>query len=116
MGNQVLWLLLGVFFEMIKIILESDSREAVELINRQDFLSSLGLVRDIQQLRKRQWDVRVVHVPRQTNKAADILTKLALGSRLDLYQFGAPVPVVLQQISQEQLQFFNEFHSLARQI
>lgn len=38
------------------------------------------------------------HVPRQANKAADIVAKMALGSRPELHLFMTPVPELLHQL------------------
>lgn len=71
-----------------KIELESDSREAIDCIQRgcDSFHLEYGVISEAQVLAQRDWEVQVRHVPRWINGPANWLAKYELGALLGFYQ------------------------------
>ncbi|KAK9010460.1 hypothetical protein V6N11_036968 [Hibiscus sabdariffa] len=74
---------------------QSDCRQAIDLIYSAEAPSSvLSLVRAITRLRRMDWEVTIIWVPRDANRAADTMAKLADPSDYSLRVFhGAPLEV-----------------------
>ncbi|KAE8656312.1 hypothetical protein F3Y22_tig00117005pilonHSYRG00401 [Hibiscus syriacus] len=61
-----------------KLIVQSDSKQAIKMLTAYDRdLNPLSLVRTISVLSKRAWNISFKWIPRDCNKAADYLAKLA---------------------------------------
>ncbi|MBA0634313.1 hypothetical protein Godav_022220 [Gossypium davidsonii] len=87
-----------------EVIVESDSKEAVELFNNGwDSFYSNWLVKEIRTLCRQQWLVTVLHISRRANKVADIDAKLALGGQPGLQVFPDLVSEALHQLENDAL-------------
>ncbi|KAK5783428.1 hypothetical protein PVK06_037936 [Gossypium arboreum] len=87
-----------------EVIMESDSKEAVEQINNGwDSFYSNWLVKEIRTLCRQKWLVTVLHISRQANKVVDIDAKLALGGQLGLQVFPDLVSEALHQLENDAL-------------
>ncbi|KAK9006253.1 hypothetical protein V6N11_035298 [Hibiscus sabdariffa] len=74
-------------------------RQAIDLIYSNVASSSmLSLVRDITRLRRMDWEINIIWVPRDTNRAADIMAKLADTSDFSLRFFTDAPPEVVSFI------------------
>ena len=62
------------------LVLETDATEVTRLIGLANFEehNDKDVIMEIQNMLARDWDVRVVHISRSANKAADLMTKAAL--------------------------------------
>lgn len=62
-----------------RIIIESDCALAVESLTRDKNMNGLArnIIDSCKSLMKRSWEVRVYHVPREHNRVADALAKMA---------------------------------------
>ncbi|KAF7803683.1 ribonuclease H [Senna tora] len=79
-----------------KVELESDSRVAINRVNSVKALDSFlhPVVQSIRELLKRDWEVKIKHIPRQINRCADRLAKQSLGTPLRLTRFDTLPEVV----------------------
>ncbi|KAK8514667.1 hypothetical protein V6N12_057564 [Hibiscus sabdariffa] len=81
------------------LLVQSDCRQAIDLIYSNAASSSmLSLVRDITRLRRMDWEINIIWVPRDTNRAADIMAKLADTSDFSLRVFTDAPPEVVSFI------------------
>ncbi|KAL4282284.1 hypothetical protein GQ457_03G032640 [Hibiscus cannabinus] len=79
------------------VTVQSDSMEAVNLLKKsQTSPSSLPLVRAIENLRKRSWELSIHWTPRQGNNVADALARQQDPHRKDLIIHEEPPPAILQ--------------------
>ncbi|KAK4281911.1 hypothetical protein QN277_013355 [Acacia crassicarpa] len=74
-----------------RVVLESDAREVVELINGpiQESQSEGEVVREVKSILNRDWEVLVQWVPREINMAADYVAKQAFDVWPGVHQFHA---------------------------
>lgn len=87
-----------------RVFLESDSKRAVDLVNKgcsRDH-PAVRLIQRIQDLKKRNWDVRVNWIYREGNEAVNWLAGNAMGTSLGLQIFEEPPdmlkPILLQDL------------------
>ncbi|KAK8595605.1 hypothetical protein V6N12_064122 [Hibiscus sabdariffa] len=83
-------------FGFERLLVHSDSRQAVDLVNSDSADSSvLSLVRVIARLRQKCWSTDVMWVPRDRNCLVDALIKLVDPSVLSLCVYTDPPPEVV---------------------
>ncbi|KAK8600649.1 hypothetical protein V6N12_050502 [Hibiscus sabdariffa] len=71
-----------------KVFVRSDSKQVVDLVNSPSAASSvLSLVHSIHRLRQRSWATFVSWIPRNNNRPADAMAKLASFSDVSLHVF-----------------------------
>ncbi|KAE8683300.1 hypothetical protein F3Y22_tig00111210pilonHSYRG00023 [Hibiscus syriacus] len=79
-----------------QVILESDSLEAVMAVQRiGSGIARVTMLQYIEELLKRDWVVRVQHVPRQVNRAADCMASIEGRNQLECVKFIVPPDAVL---------------------
>ncbi|KAL4311250.1 hypothetical protein GQ457_01G038400 [Hibiscus cannabinus] len=84
------------------VTVQSDSMEAVNLLKKsQTSPSSLPLVRAIENLRKRSWELSIHWTPRQGNNVADALARQQDPHRKDLIIHEEPPPAILQFLNND---------------
>ncbi|CAN1138929.1 Putative ribonuclease H protein At1g65750 [Linum perenne] len=95
LGLQLAWNL-GVK----KVILELDSRAAVQSINgEEEFDSRHGpILFHIRQMMQKNWNVKVQHSYRETNRVADLLANWGHDLRLGVHQFSQCPPHIAREI------------------
>ncbi|KAJ1433423.1 Ribonuclease H domain [Sesbania bispinosa] len=82
---------------LFKVILESDSLEAIEILQLGLLDSSsphLGVVFRIKEVLSRQWNVKLLHISREINKPADALAKAGAFCADPLVLLSEPPPEV----------------------
>ncbi|KAK8658742.1 hypothetical protein V6N13_036939 [Hibiscus sabdariffa] len=92
-----------------RVTVESDNKEAICIINRMSLtLDCSVLVQSIQALMQRDWLVKVCHVPREENAAADKLVALGKGCGLDGRIFVVPPGAVASIVEHDQRRWMEE--------
>ncbi|GMJ13731.1 hypothetical protein like AT4G29090 [Hibiscus trionum] len=96
-GLQLAW---SHCYDMVQI--QSDCAEAVRLINASLADGTPGpLIRAINKLRRQNWATKVLWVPRETNRVADMLAKTADPVAFELHVLPSPPPAVLQLLNHD---------------
>ncbi|KAF7827138.1 choline-phosphate cytidylyltransferase 2-like [Senna tora] len=74
---------------------EVDSKIAVELVLKEPVASHplFLIISDIRKVLARQWDVKITHVYRESNRVVDVLVNLAHGLQFGVSYFENPLPV-----------------------
>ena len=82
------------------LIVESDSKDLVDLIQRDISAAhrDANLIEQVKCLLANEWVVEICHISRNKNKAADIMAKLGLGALQGLYTIDHVVPELEKQI------------------
>ncbi|KAJ1421638.1 Ribonuclease H-like superfamily [Sesbania bispinosa] len=77
---------------MRKVCFETDSRAAISIIEHgcHSYHPCYGLISEIQALKKRDWEIQIVHVYREANKVVDFLASLAVSLDYGLYVLDSP--------------------------
>ncbi|KAE8670864.1 hypothetical protein F3Y22_tig00112047pilonHSYRG00009 [Hibiscus syriacus] len=86
-----------------RVILEMDSVEALQIIQRKKHCSvSFSLTDRIFAFLNRDWNVQFRHTPRATNKVADKLTKMADFGGTSIRMYFDPSVLVLSLLQEEE--------------
>ncbi|KAL4296103.1 hypothetical protein GQ457_12G019320 [Hibiscus cannabinus] len=85
-----------------KIVLETDNKETANICNGSSkTLAGSILVSAIHELRRRSWEVRVIHVSRERNEVADRLASLGREQTLEGEVLAAPPSALVDMVDLE---------------
>ena len=88
-----------------KVVIESDSLEAVNMVQNHvgDLDQVSACIGDILKIQEQEWSTQIRHIPREVNKAADMLAKMVFGAAPGFHEVEYPSDllndVLLQDVS-----------------
>ena len=78
-----------------RVIIETDSKAAILLLDKPPHLSPYSnLLKQIDQWRHKEWEVRISHIWREGNNSADCLAKDSLNKESVLHRLQSPPDIV----------------------